>query len=68
MKMQLLKDPYGDRQVKTLDPPPCVPLDNKILYPKSGKSYNDCVGGDADVPDWELVREFLLKEGIFSKE
>ena len=35
-KISLLPDPYGDRNTKSLDPPPNKPLENNYLYPHSG--------------------------------
>lgn len=35
--MDLLKDPAGDRSVKTLKPPPHRPLDRKLIFPEKLK-------------------------------
>ena len=35
-KLELLKDPLGDREVKTMDPPPCKPLSHQYLFPNGG--------------------------------
>jgi len=35
-KISLLPDPYGDRNTKSIDPPPNKPLENNYLYPHSG--------------------------------
>lgn len=34
--MEILKDPCGDRHVKTLPPPPNKPLSDALLYPNKG--------------------------------
>ena len=36
-KIKVLLDPCGDRQVKSCEPPPNKPLDQKVLFPYTGK-------------------------------
>mmetsp|Transcript_13514 Transcript_13514/g.25412 ORF Transcript_13514/g.25412 Transcript_13514/m.25412 type:complete len:490 (-) Transcript_13514:1478-2947(-) len=50
-----LNDPYGDRVVKTLKPPPHRPLEHERLFDDFGK------------PDWVLLRDWLRREGRISK-
>jgi hypothetical protein len=40
-QMSVLQDPCNDRPVKTLDPPFNRPLEQKLLYPYSGKLFNE---------------------------
>ena len=35
--METLQDPYNDRVVTDLPPPPIVPMSDEVLYPNSGK-------------------------------
>ena len=56
--MEPLKDPVGDRVVKTHTPPPAKPLCEKILYPDGKKNKPDC----------DVLRKHLLREGTLTKE
>ena len=55
--MEPLPDPCGDRHVTSLPPPPHKALPADLLYPYKEK----------DRPDWKLVRDFMQKEGSFTK-
>ena len=59
-KVELLPDPLGDRQQKDVERPPNKPISQKVLFPYSG--------ADAAKPDWKLIKDFLLKEGVVSKD
>lgn len=54
--METLKDPCNDRQVPSVELPPILPLSDAMLWTQK------------DVPDWELVRDHLKKEGKITKE
>jgi serine/threonine-protein phosphatase 2B catalytic subunit len=47
--MEPLKDPLGDRMVKSTKPPPAKPLDTKLMFPDKLKNK----------PDWKLLRDHL---------
>jgi serine/threonine-protein phosphatase 2B catalytic subunit len=53
--MKQLLDPFDDRVIKKVSPPPAYPLDRKLLFPKKG------------LPDWKTVKNHLIKEGRLSK-
>ena len=36
--MESLADPYGDRVVNDLPPPPVLPLSDEVLYPNEGRN------------------------------
>ncbi len=38
----------------------------RLFHIKTALTFQ--IGGDANRPDWKLVKEFLLKEGRFTKE
>lgn len=54
--MEPLLDPYNDRKVKSVEPPPYLPLSEELLW--SAK----------DMPNWEIIRDHLKKEGKLKKE
>lgn len=55
--MEALADPFGDRVVTDLPPPPIMPLSDELLYPNS----------QSKVPDWKVVQSHLSREGKISK-
>lgn len=59
--MEPLKDPYEDRPVKTLPPPPGKPLDHNILFPESLRQ------GTKEVPDWKVLKNHISAEGRVNK-
>lgn len=54
--MEPLLDPYNDRKVKSLEPPPYLPLSEELLWTAK------------DMPDWEVLRDHMKKEGKLRKE
>jgi serine/threonine-protein phosphatase 2B catalytic subunit len=56
--MEPLCDPYLDRQVKSVKPPPHRPLDTPTLYPARLKGK----------PDHKMLKDHLYREGRISKE
>ncbi len=38
--MESLKDPFGDRVINKLKPPPHKPIAQCLLYPDNSKYYN----------------------------
>ena len=73
--MELLPDPVNDRFVKSIPPPPNKPLPESLLYPHKGISISFqpqnpklSLGADKDKPDWKLLKDFLLREGPFTKQ
>mmetsp|Transcript_4604 Transcript_4604/g.11269 ORF Transcript_4604/g.11269 Transcript_4604/m.11269 type:complete len:515 (-) Transcript_4604:620-2164(-) len=56
--MEGLKDPCGDRVVKSLPPPPARALDEALLYPE----------GDKKKPDVAVLKKHLLREGKLHKQ
>jgi serine/threonine-protein phosphatase 2B catalytic subunit len=56
--MEPLKDPVGDRFVKSHPPPPARPLTEQLLYPDGSKKKPDC----------DQLRRHLLREGTLTKE
>jgi serine/threonine-protein phosphatase 2B catalytic subunit len=55
--MEALADPFGDRVVTDLPPPPIVAMSDEVLYPNS----------QSKVPDWKAVQTHLAREGKISK-
>ena len=55
--MEPLKDPNGDRIVKTLKAPPYMPLTSSILWDKKDKK----------IPNWKKLRDHLKREGKLLK-
>ena len=45
--MEPLLDPYDDRAVKSLEPPPSMPLSDTLMW------------SSKDVPNWETIRNHL---------
>jgi hypothetical protein len=64
--MEPLLDPYNDRQIKSIKPPPARPLSHQLMYPYPGTfAYNFLIIyvfkiGKPSIPDLELVRKHLL--------
>jgi len=56
--MQSLTDPYNDRQIKKLRPPPHRPLNSNLVF---GTSNNP-------KPDWKFIKEHLYREGRIDKD
>ena len=69
-KMSILPDPYSDRAAASLEPFANKFLENRYLFPYSGIAYyiKFFIGAEARVPDWKLVKQFLIKEGKISKD
>ena len=53
--MNGLSDPFDDRIMKKVSPPPKYPIKNKKLFPKK------------NIPDWKALQSHLIKEGRLSK-
>lgn len=54
--MEPLADPYNDRQVPSVDPPPSLPLSDEVMW------------AEMDIPNWEVIRDHLKKEGKLQKD
>ena len=54
--MEALLDPYNDRVVSSLEAPPSHPLSDSLMWK------------EMDMPDWEMIRDHLKKEGKLEKE
>lgn len=54
--MEPLLDPCNDRQVPSLEPPPSAPLSDELMW------------SEMDLPNWEVIRDHLKKEGKITKE
>lgn len=54
--MEPLLDPYDDRNVKTVEPPPYLPLSDELMWKAP------------DMPNWQVIRDHLKKEGKIKKE
>ena len=54
--METLPDPWDDRVVKSLEPPPQTPLTDELFYESSG------------LPNYNLIKKHLVKEGKIQKE
>ena len=50
-----LPDPFEDRVMKDVLPPPHLPLPHNKLFPKKG------------LPDWKTLRDHLTREGVIEK-
>ena len=50
-----LPDPFEDRVMKTVLPPPHLPLPHNKLFPKK------------NLPDWKTLRDHLTREGVIEK-
>ncbi|KAF4697784.1 Serine/threonine-protein phosphatase 2B catalytic subunit alpha [Perkinsus olseni] len=50
--MEPLRDPLGDRPVKSVTPPPRAPLDKALLFPN----------GPDKPPDWRALKDHLVRE------
>lgn len=50
-----LPDPFEDRVMKDVLPPPHLPLPHSKLFPKKG------------IPDWKVLRDHLTREGKIEK-
>ena len=50
-----LPDPFEDRVMKDVLPPPHLPLPHAKLFPKKG------------IPDWKVLRDHLTREGKLEK-
>ena len=53
--MNDLLDPFDDRIMKKISPPPKYPMKNKKLFPNK------------NIPDWKALQSHLIKEGRLSK-
>lgn len=58
----LLPDPKKDRMVNTVVPPPQYPLTHNLLFPENKRI------GKQEVPDWNVLKDHLLKEGRIHKK
>ncbi|KRX00376.1 hypothetical protein PPERSA_08882 [Pseudocohnilembus persalinus] len=56
--MEPLSDPYNNRPVKSVKPPPHKPLAKHLMFPK----------GIRGKPNWKLIRDHLKQEGRVEKE
>ncbi|KAF4662390.1 Serine/threonine-protein phosphatase 2B catalytic subunit alpha [Perkinsus olseni] len=56
--MEPLRDPLGDRPVKSVTPPPRAPLDKPLLFPN----------GPDEPPDWRALKDHLFHEGRLDLE
>ena len=56
--MDALKDPCNDRFVKSLPPPPALPLSEQLLYPDGNRKKPDC----------DQLRKHMLREGTLTRE
>ena len=54
--MKEISDPFDDRVIKKVSPPPKLPMSRKILFPKKN-----------NIPDWNALKEHLIKEGKLAK-
>jgi serine/threonine-protein phosphatase 2B catalytic subunit len=54
--MDTLPDPFNDRQIKSIPPPPHKPLEESLLYP-----------AEKHIPDWRVLKTHMQKEGPVSK-
>jgi len=54
--MEPLKDPLGDRIVKTIKAPPFKPLRSKEIWEK-----------DKKIPNWKKLRDHMKREGKLLK-
>ena len=65
--IELLPDPCGDRQMKTIAPPPHRALTIEKLY--SGGKTHFCSGFDSSIgkPDWKVLHANLKREGRVDK-
>ena len=63
--MEPLKDPVGDRMVKSVPPPPQKPLSDELLFPKGKSGTNSFNAGK---PAWKQLRDHMNKEGLISKK
>ena len=53
--MKEISDPFDDRIIKKVSPPPKYPMNRKILFPKK------------NIPDWKELKNHLIKEGFLAK-
>jgi hypothetical protein len=56
--MESLKDPLGDRIVKTIKAPPCHPLSSTKIWDHKT---------DRKIPNWKTLRDHLKREGKLLK-
>ncbi len=56
--METLKDPKGDRFVKTIQSPPIKPITSSLIWSNPS---------DRKIPNWKLLREHLKREGKLHK-
>jgi serine/threonine-protein phosphatase 2B catalytic subunit len=54
--MESLLDPLNDRQVPSLEAPPYKPLSDDLMW------------SEMDMPNWEVIRDHLKREGKITKE
>ncbi len=54
--METLPDPWDDRVVKSVEPPPNRPLSEEAFYDSDG------------LPNWALAKKHLVKEGKIQKD
>ena len=54
--VESLPDPFEDRVIKEVLPPPHVPLPHNKLFPQKG------------IPDWKILRAHLIREGKIEKK
>lgn len=52
---EILPDPFEDRVMKEVLPPPHLPLSHNQVFPKKG------------LPDWKILRDHLKREGKIDK-
>ena len=64
--MEPLKDPVGDRKVKSQPPPPHKPLDESILFPEGARG--NIIHLILGKVDWKVLKEHLYREGVLSKK
>ncbi len=54
--VELLPDPFDDRVIKEVQPPPHLPLSHNKMFPTK------------DIPDWKAIRHFIAIEGRIDKQ
>lgn len=54
--MEPLLDPWNDRQVPSVQAPPFRPLSEDLMW------------SEMDMPNWEVIRDHLKREGKLTKE
>ena len=53
--VETLPDPFDDRVMKKIMPPPHIPMPHELLFPTPG------------IPNWKVLRDHLTREGKLTK-